>query len=129
MTGFWICLWVATYWVLPHQFFLFSGFSIFRRYLYIYQKPEMEFTDFRTVQKIKFSIKDFFSKWDQMNASFSENVVNILTEWSTSAAGFWKTLKLMGTFRSSHRKYSIKRLFLKISQYLQEKTCVGVSFQ
>ena len=83
----------------------------------------MEFTDFRTVQKIKFSIKDFFSKWNQMNASFSENFVNRLTEWSTSAAGFWKT------FRSSHRKYSIKRLFLKISQYLQEKTCVGVSFQ
>ena len=45
----------------------------------------MEFTDFRTAQKMKFSIKDFFSKCDQMNASFSENFVNILTEWSTSA--------------------------------------------
>ena len=45
----------------------------------------MEFTDFRTAQKMKFSIKDFFSKCDQTNASFSENFVNILTEWSTSA--------------------------------------------
>ena len=31
-------------------------------------------------------------------------------------------------FRSSHHRCSIKKLFLKISQYSQENTCVGVSF-
>ena len=30
--------------------------------------------------------------------------------------------------RSSHRRCSIKKMFLKISQNLQENTCVGVSF-
>ena len=30
--------------------------------------------------------------------------------------------------RSSHRRYSIKKLFLKISEYLQENTCGGLSF-
>ena len=29
-------------------------------------------------------------------------------------------------FRCSHRKCSIKKLFLKVSQYLQQSTCVGV---
>ena len=31
-------------------------------------------------------------------------------------------------FRISHQMQSIKKLFLKISQYLQESTCVGVPF-
>ena len=31
-------------------------------------------------------------------------------------------------YRSSHRRCSIKKGFLKISQYSQESTCVGVSF-
>ena len=31
--------------------------------------------------------------------------------------------------RSKHRRYSTKKLFLKISQYWQENTCVGVSFK
>ena len=30
--------------------------------------------------------------------------------------------------RSSHQRYSIKKLFLKILQYLQKNTCVEVSF-
>ena len=30
--------------------------------------------------------------------------------------------------RSSHRTCSLKKLFLKILQYLQENACVGVSF-
>ena len=32
-------------------------------------------------------------------------------------------------YRSNHQRCSIKKLFLKISQYLQENGCVGVSFQ
>ena len=31
-------------------------------------------------------------------------------------------------FRSSHRRCSIKKLFLKISRYSQDDTCVGISF-
>ena len=30
------------------------------------------------------------------------------------------------SFRSSHRRYCMKKLFLKIWQYSQENTCVGV---
>ena len=44
---------------------------------------------------------------------------------------FLVLIKGMGRWsvsRSSHRKYSKKKLFLKILQYLQENTCVGVSF-
>ena len=32
-------------------------------------------------------------------------------------------------YRSSHRRRSEKKVFLKISQYSQENTCVGVSLQ
>ena len=35
---------------------------------------------------------------------------------------------LYQTDKSSHRSCSIKRLFLKISQYSQESTCIPVSF-
>ena len=31
-------------------------------------------------------------------------------------------------FRSRHQRCSIKKLFLKVLQYSQENTCVGVSF-
>ena len=34
---------------------------------------------------------------------------------------------LLERFKSSHRRCSIKKLFLKISQYSQKNTCVGVS--
>ena len=34
----------------------------------------------------------------------------------------------MGNYSSNHRRCSIKKLLLNISQYSQEKTCVGVSF-
>ena len=36
---------------------------------------------------------------------------------------------LIANNRSSHWKYSIKKLFLKISEYSQENICGGVSFQ
>ena len=36
---------------------------------------------------------------------------------------FWSFL-----VRSSHRRCSIKKLFLRISRFLQENTCVGASF-
>ena len=38
---------------------------------------------------------------------------------------FWDSVK---KFRRSHRMCPTKKLFLKISQYLQENTCAGVSF-
>ena len=36
-------------------------------------------------------------------------------------------LKHMFSFKSSHRRCSVKKVFLKISQISQENTCVGVS--
>ena len=32
-------------------------------------------------------------------------------------------------FRSSHRRYFVKKVFLKMSQFSQESTCVGVFFK
>ena len=32
-------------------------------------------------------------------------------------------------YRSSHRRYSVKKVFLKNSQISQENSCIGVSFQ
>ena len=40
----------------------------------------MEFIDFCTAEKMKFSIKDSFSKCDQIDASFLENFVYVLNE-------------------------------------------------
>ena len=36
--------------------------------------------------------------------------------------------RICSTNRSSQQRCSIKKIFLKILQYLQENTCVGVSF-
>ena len=35
---------------------------------------------------------------------------------------------LLGLLRSSHRRCSVKKVFLKISQISQENTCIGVCF-
>ena len=35
----------------------------------------------------------------------------------------------INAFRNSHQRCSIKKLFLKISQYSQKNTCSGVSFE
>ena len=37
-------------------------------------------------------------------------------------------IRVCFTEKSSYRRCSIKKLFLKISQYSQENTCFGVSF-
>ena len=37
-------------------------------------------------------------------------------------------IRVCFTEKSSYRRSSIKKLFLKISQYSQENTCFGVSF-
>ena len=50
-------------------------------------------------------------------------VINLLS----SAAGDF--LPVSATcFRNRYQKCSIKKLFLKVSQYSLEKTCIGVSF-
>ena len=38
-----------------------------------------------------------------------------------------RQLKHMFSFKSSHRRCSVKKVFLKISQISRENTCVGVS--
>ena len=44
------------------------------------------------------------------------------------ADDYLKKVNLHGKSRTSHQKISIKKLFLKISQNLQENTCTRVSF-
>ena len=41
---------------------------------------------------------------------------------------FVRTRKKIDEFRSSHRRYSVKKVFLQISQNSQENTCASVSF-
>ena len=48
-------------------------------------------------------------------------VIWIVTFMSSCSRVFYRIA------RDSHRKCSVKKGFLKISQYLQEKTCAGVS--
>ena len=45
-----------------------------------------------------------------------------------SAKGLTHSTPMFYFYRSSHRRCSVKKVFLKISQILQENTCVGVSF-
>ena len=53
--------------------------------------------------------------------TFSYCFYKIFCVWSLLA---WE----ISLNRSSHRRCSIKKLFLKISQYSQENTCVGIFF-
>ena len=52
-------------------------------------------------------------------------LVMLLNKQSTILTGGSLSWTLLLTFRSSHRWCSIKKLFLKISQYSLENTCVG----
>ena len=50
--------------------------------------------------------------------------VFIIARFIEKTVSFWDPVK---KFRRSHHSCSIKKLFLKILQYLQENTCVGVA--
>ena len=49
--------------------------------------------------------------------------------WNFGILNFSKYFRLITVTKRSHRRCSIKKLFLKIPQYFQENTCVAVSFQ
>ena len=52
--------------------------------------------------------------------------INFLMQFCTISSFIW--LLQIAYHRSSHRRCSIKNVFLKISQNLQESTCVKISF-
>ena len=62
---------------------------------------------------------------------FFKLLINIESIWRCGNNEQTSQLTLLywgRTVRSSHQSCSIKKLFLKVSQYLLENTCVGVSF-
>ena len=42
-------------------------------------------------------------------------------------SGYGKHLLPFRRYRSNHKRYSVKKVFLKVLQMSQENTCVGVS--
>ena len=101
-----------------------------------------------TSQKIKFSIKDFFSKCDQtrsflriwshlLKKSFVENFIFCVVKISSCKPlthflrpdifrGYNRTVA--GNAEAVVRKCSVKNVLLKISQNSQENTCARFSF-
>ena len=57
------------------------------------------------------------------DVSRRKNLLVLITELRNS-----HLITLLKTYRSSHRRCSVKKVFLKISQNSQENTCVRVSF-
>ena len=106
---------------------------------------------------MKFSIKDFFSNYDQIHSklpiwshllteSLMENFtlgaemakrnlksydVNkaCLALYMKGLTHFVPTLPYIHVFRSSHWRCSTKKLSITILHYLQENTCAGVCFE
>ena len=99
---------------------------------------------------MKFSIKDFFSKCNQIhrklrmwshllkkslieNFSFCPVILgNLLVAWLNLKGAFLFRLFTVywdqsRTYWSSHQRCSVKKVFLKISQNWQESTCARVS--
>ena len=70
---------------------------------------------------MKFSIKDLFSNWDQIR----KKLILIDSNKHGNANLFFFLTYLE---RSSHRRCSLKKVFLEISQNSQENTCARVSF-
>ena len=48
--------------------------------------------------------------------------------YASTTDAFLGNLRMFYRSRSSHRKCSVKAIFLKISQYSQKNACVGVIF-
>ena len=78
------------------------------------QFDETKNLEWHTAQKLKFSIKDFFSKCDQIR-----NKLRICSHLLKKS--------LMESFIFC-AVCSVKKLFLEISQNSQENTCARVSF-
>ena len=95
--------------------------------------------------EVKFSIQNFFNKCDQIRsdfgATFTEVIINKKLHFSCSVcltfffrkyepgrSYFESSSTTRSTYRSSHQRCSIKKLFLKFSQNSQGNTCARVSF-
>ena len=73
---------------------------------------------------MEFSIKDFYSKCDQIR--------KVLHVWHGSEYASDVVLFFISNFEHITEavfwRFSVKNMFLKILQYSQQNTCVGVSF-
>ena len=65
-----------------------------------------------------------FSGPDNANVDNSKSPKNELLSFAMQKENFPRTLHT----RSSHRRRSAKKVFLKTLQISQEKTCIGISF-
>ena len=82
-----------------------------------------------TAQKMKFSIKGFFSKCDQIRSKlriWSHLLQKSLTENFIFCAV--STVMFPGCSEAVVRRCSVEKVFLKISQNSQENTSARVSF-
>ena len=70
----------------------------------------------------------------KINIYNSKTTLNLHLFWQSWTGFHWRLLPILNSFdlssifESIHRKYSTKKLFLEISQYSQEITCIRVSF-
>ena len=76
-------------------------------------------------------IKSFFNNkfWNNDKSKYNFNK-KFSSYYKLSYAGdiFVRTRKKIDEFRSSHWRYSVKKVFLEIPQNSQENTCASVSF-
>ena len=76
-------------------------------------------------------IKSFFNNkfWNNDKSKYNFNK-KFSSYYKLSYAGdiFVRTRKKIDEFRSSHWRYSVKKVFLEIPQNPQENTCASVSF-
>ena len=63
-----------------------------------------------------------------LSQMFWTKILKYVLSWFKMSNWYEVFFSLCKSSRSSHRRCSIKKLVLKISQYSQENNCVGVSF-
>ena len=73
------------------------------------------------------TVKQFVWNLPTNCLSVFDHFVGLALKWLTFTDGMKKEM-LRVSYRSSHHRYSIKKVFLKISPNSQENTCVSVSF-
>ena len=60
--------------------------------------------------------------------TFTSRISNLLLPFGTEGRGLWILIYLLWISKSSYRRCSIKKVFLKILRNSRESTCVRVSF-
>ena len=75
-----------------------------------------------------FTSLNCFINWWESDHNFNMQCA-IETPWQRSTPSPWKIIwRPLRGLRYSHQKYSVKKVFLKVSQNLQENTCVSLFY-